>query len=85
MAFPDPHDPRMFEHYLKLNADGTVAARIEIAVGEENALIDDPFVFNITKHGRLSVDDITIEKTKLNKKTDAVKALDLALKAKTGT
>ncbi len=31
MGLKDPHDPRTFTHFAKLNADGSVAAIVEVA------------------------------------------------------
>lgn len=30
---PDPHDPRVFRHFAKMAADGSVAAIVEVADG----------------------------------------------------
>jgi hypothetical protein len=32
---PDKHDPRLFRHYAKLGADGSVLATVEVALGAE--------------------------------------------------
>ena len=35
MALQDRHDPRQFDHYAKLDADGNVLATIEVAAGAD--------------------------------------------------
>lgn len=45
---PDKHDDRLFRHYAKLGADGTVLAIVEVAVGADQPAPDTGDVIEVT-------------------------------------
>lgn len=85
MSLTDPHDPRVFRRYVKLNADGTVAGIVDVEVSQTPTDVAKSVYVDVTEHAgqnldtlKLSADLVTDQASAENYHADRVEELAAA-------